>query len=365
MATVVRMRRLGRAAGAAAIAAAAALAVGGCGGGGDDAGAKRLLDQAFRQPIQSARVTVDLTIEVKGIEELKDPIRLKLTGPYQSGGEKRIPSFDWDVALSGGGQSISAGFLSTGRNVFVGFQGTHYELGEERVGQFNEQIGSRGRGSSLRQFGVDPTAWLSDARDEGSETVAGVDTTHVSAKVDVGRMLADLNKLVERAGSSVTGAPPPAQLTPEQRQQIEEVVEDPRFDVYVGKADKKIRRLSADLELSVPEEDRERVQGLEGGTIELTVVLAEVGKPQRVEAPRRARPLEELTSQLGGIGALSGGVGPQNGTPPPTDGSPPPPQAPGSGTSGEEQALERYSRCLEAADPSDLPAIERCSEVLR
>ena len=45
-----------------------------------------------------------------GITNL-DPIRFKLAGPYRSGGDRRLPAFDWEVSLSGGGQSIAAGLI--------------------------------------------------------------------------------------------------------------------------------------------------------------------------------------------------------------------------------------------------------------
>lgn len=336
---------------AALLAAAAATSLAAC--GGDDAEVKALLDSAFDKPIGSAVVTADVEVDIEGVEELGDPIRLRVSGPYRSGGDERLPTFDWDVSFSGGGQTIAGNLLSTSENVFVSFGGTAYELGEETVSQFNEQIAADSRRSqdqSLARFGIDPSEWLSEAQDEGDEDVAGVSTTHVQAKVDVPRMLDDLNKLIDRAGGAVAGAAPPPKLTDQQRQRVADAVSDPVLDVYVGKDDDVVRRLSANLELEVPEGSRDDVGGIEGGRISFSVEFADVGRQVRVQAPADARPISELAEQFGGLGALDGGVIPEGGG--------------GSGAEGGDE-FSRYAKCLEEADPSDLQAIQACSDLLR
>lgn len=338
---------------AALLAASAAVSLASC--GGDDAEVKALLERAFDKPIGSAVVTADVEVGIEGVEELGDPIRLKVSGPYRSGGDDALPTFDWDVSFSGGGQTIAGNLLSTSENVFVSFGGTAYELGEETVSRFNEDLASERAGSEesdLSRFGIDPSEWLSEATDEGDEDVAGVSTTHVKAKVDVPRMLDDLNTLIDRAGGAVTGAAPPPKLTDEQQEQVADAVSDPVLDVYVGKDDDVVRRLSANLELDVPEDSRDEVGGIEGGRISFSVEFADVGRQVQVEAPTDARPLAELAEQFGGLGALGGEVIPDGGE----DGSP---------EAGGQDEFSRYAQCLEEADPSDLQAIQACSELLR
>jgi hypothetical protein len=174
----------------------------------------------------------------------------------------------------------------------------------------------------------------------------------VKAELDVERALADLNKVVKRTGGSDFS------ITDDQIESIQRVVKDPRFDVYVGRDDGKIRRVSVDVEFDVPENQRARFNGLDGGRITIDVEFAEVGKPQRIEVPESPRPIAELTKQLGGLGALGailgGGGTPQGG------GSP----APGGGAPTPEQ-FQRYSECLEKAKPSDTRALEQCSALLQ
>ena len=156
--------------------------------------------------------------------------------------------------------------------------------------------------------------WIVDASEEGDEDVAGVETTHVSGKLDVTKVLEDLNTVVQQAaklGGSV-GQQAPPELTDEQKDQIEDVVDDPAFDAYVGKDDGKLHRLSADLEFDVPEDSRDQVGGLEGGRVSFSIEFANIGSAEPIEAPEDARPIDELTQQLQGL--LGGALGaPQTG----------------------------------------------------
>src|SRR5215212_2978441 len=112
------------------------VAVSACGGKSEE-DVKSLLDKAFKTPIKSATVNLDLQVKVEGVQQLKDPVKLTLQGPYESGQSKTIPKVDWDIAVNAAGQSFSAGLVSTGDNAFVKFQGTSYEVGAQAVQQIN------------------------------------------------------------------------------------------------------------------------------------------------------------------------------------------------------------------------------------
>ena len=215
--------------------------------------------------------------------------------------------------------------------------------------------------------------------------MAGVETKHVSGQLDVKKMVADLNRFVSRAGKSLgAGAAVPKPLPQSVVDKIAQVVRNPTFDVYVGADDDRIRRLSTNVQVTVPEADRQMVRGIEGGTLELTIEFRDVGKPQKIEPPAQSRPLSDLTKQLGGAGALGlggalgtgqGGTGqggsagtpqvPQQQTPQ-TPQTPQSPQGGGSGGSGgDAETFQRYADCLDKADPQDTAALQRCSELLR
>ena len=282
--------------------------------GGSEDEARRLLDRAFGEPIGSADVALDASVQVNGVRQLEQPIRLQVRGPYQSGQNRRIPSADFQINFSAQGQSFAAGLISNGQNAWVEFLGQAYEVGEQTIAQANQQIASTAgqqRRRSLRDLGVDPNRWLESPDIEGEEQIAGVPTDHVQAEVNIARLLEDLNTLGQRAGGQV-GAPT-RQLSAEQRERIERIVQDPEFDVYVGK-DGKVRRLSTVLDLKVPEEDRQEAGGAESGKISFSIEFANVGSPKRITPPPRARPIQDLTEQIarlfgGGAGAGAPGAG--------------------------------------------------------
>ena len=188
------------------ILAVIAMAATACGGKSSD-DVKATLDKAFSTPIKSANVNLDVTLKLDGIKQLNGPVKLSVQGPYESGGSKTIPKVDFDIAASAAGQNFSAGFISTGDNAWVAFQGQNYEVGSAAIAQVNQQIAKAGGQSKqgLSQFGIDPQNWLTDAKDEGSEKVAGVETDHVSAALDVGAFVDDVNKLVAKAGGNLPG----------------------------------------------------------------------------------------------------------------------------------------------------------------
>ena len=334
--------------------------IAGC-GGGSEKDAKAELQRGFNSSITSANVTVDITAQINGVPQLQQPIRVKLGGPYQSNGKGKLPSLNWDVSVSGGGQTFSAGLISTGDKGYVNFQGTNYQVDPATMQQLSQAMAQRGASGkkSLKDFGIDPIAWVKDPSVEGDSDVSGVATKHISATIDVKKLFEDLNKVVAKAGGAV-GQAAPQQLTPQIIDQIAKVVHDPKFDAYVGKADGKFRRLALDLQFDVPENDQATLRGLKGGSLSISVEFANVGKPQTITAPANAKPLSELTKQLGGLGGAlggaTGGIGGSGGTG--GTGGP-------TGSSGASDKYQKYAQCLNKADPSDSAAISRCAQLLK
>lgn len=291
--------------------------------GGSEDEARRLLDRAFNEPIGTADVALDASAQIKGIRQLEQPIRLQVRGPYQSGGNRQLPSTDFSLNFAASGQSFAAGLVSTGTNAWVEFLGQAYEVGEQTIAQANQQIAvtaGQQRERSLRDLGIDPNRWLEDPSVEGEEEIAGAQTQHIEAGVDVGRMLDDLNTLGQRASGQV-GTAAPRQLSAEQRERLERIVQDPEFDVYVGE-DNRVRRLSTVLDLEVPEEDRRAAGGARSGKIAFSVEFSNVGSPRPITPPQRARPISDLTSQLaqlfgGAAGGAGGGAAPGGALPAP------------------------------------------------
>ena len=337
-----------------------------------------LLDRAFRQSITKADVKLDAQLTLEGLQGFDRPVRLQASGPYISG-RGALPKLDIDLKLGaqGAGQTLQFGLLRTGDRAFVKFGGAFYEQPRAAVERANRELeqGRAGRRGSLRDLGLNPRTWIVAAKMEDEDKVAGVDAEHVSGRLDTRSLFRDLNELVERSAGAVGGAPAdlPEPLTSDQIGELAEIVRSPSFDVYVGKDDDVIRRLSAQFEVRVPERDRERSGGIEGGTLRFSVEFSDLGGDQEVRAPATSRPIGDLTSQLGGLGALQGALGGEPGG----SGEKPGSRQGGSGRSGSGssgarkdedagvEAVRRYSDCLDKADPEDTEALSRCRELLR
>ncbi|MGC1815421.1 MAG: hypothetical protein WA696_14885, partial [Solirubrobacterales bacterium] len=123
----------------ALIAAVAVLA--GCGGSGHPRmNPEAMLDAAASQPLSSAQVEVDLSLQVSGVPQLSSPVRLKLQGPYVSGGGTRIPSFDWRLNATALGFPVGGRLVSTGSNAYLSIYGDNYEVGTDAVAAANQRI---------------------------------------------------------------------------------------------------------------------------------------------------------------------------------------------------------------------------------
>jgi hypothetical protein len=293
----------------AAVAAPLALGLGACGGegGGDDVEA--LLDKSFRQAIPSADVEIDMQLDIDGLAGFGRPVQIRAEGPYISS-RNTLPKLDMDVRIDtqGSGQTVQAGFLSTGDRAFLKFANTYYEQPRADVERANRRLegGDDSAGRSLRELGLDPREWVIDASLEGDEEIGGVAARHVTGELDVRALLGDLNKLLRRSATALPGAgESPTPLRDQDIDRLTRTVEDPSFDVYVGKEDDVVRRFSTRLELAVPEESREDVGGITKATIRFSVQLENVGGEQRVQAPERSSPIADPTNQLELQGAAS------------------------------------------------------------
>lgn len=351
----------------------AAVALASCGGGDDSEDVEGLLDQAFGGEIRSADLKLDAELRLKGSPALQRPVRLQASGPFIAGRDS-LPSADIEVKVGteGGGQTITGGLLLTGDRAFVKFQDVYYERPAAEVRRANRRLRrNRGSESSLAELGFRPRIWLADARDEGEAEVDGVQTRHLSGRLDVDAVLRDFNRFVRKSGSTLrgaTGQTPPERLSPGETRVIAAAVDDPTFDVYTGEEDGVIRRVSGRLEFKVPVAARARLDGVESGSLEFSMEFGDVNGAQRVEAPAKARPLSALTRSLGGGSALEGlgaGIdapeGDEEAEPAPPGSLPPDEQGPAP----EADDFREYADCLDKAPPEDTDALQRCADLVQ
>jgi len=356
----------------ALLALLAALGLAACGGGAQNA--DTLLKQTFsgHKAVHSGRIEVALNLDVQGIPSLTGPVKLTLAGPFERQAPKTLPKFDFDLAVSAAGQHFSAGAVSTGQQGFVKVQGSDYAVPatvfatlQRSYAQAQSQRNGTASNLKITSFGINPRDWLRDAKVVGEADVAGAKTEHISAGVDVPKLLDDINNLLTRASKlGVQRAQQlPTSLSAAARTQLASAIHDATLNVYTGKDDKILRKLDVELSFNVPKGSRAGAQGLTGGKLGITLQYANLNQPQTISAPANPKPLTELRSALSSLSALglsgagaagaAGGAGTTGGT-----GSQ---SAAGAGGSTAAQA---YLQCLRQAG-ADIAKQQRCAPLLK
>jgi len=301
----------GRAGVAVALALAALLATLaiGCGGDDDDSGgggdARALLEQAVSKRVESADVRMRVDADVPGFPILGSVLHLDVDGPVAAGGDGELPTLDWDALLTAGGQELPARVRVVDGGAYVTFQGLDYEADPklvERLGAMRADDGAQDGFALLGLLRVDPTDWLTDLRVEDGEEIGGDATRTVTGIVDVEAVLDDLvdaaesSELRERV-EALGHAGSLDRLSDDARDELVGAIE--RADVAIAIDDDGYARgVAATLEFTVPE-DVEGAQ-VEGGTIELEVVLEQLDVDVDVRPPPNPAPLSDLL-RLGGL----------------------------------------------------------------
>jgi hypothetical protein len=345
-----------------AVALGAALALAACGGGGNDEDPQDVLDQTFSndESVDSGVFQLDITLDSSGGDQ-SGTFEAKLGGPFQSQ-EGEVPQFDVDadVNAEGGEQgnlSFTGGVISTGDKAYVNYQDTDYEVPQELFDQFatsyvqlqSKNQSEQGNGNLLSSLGIDPSNWLTDLSNEGTEDVEGTETVHISGQADTPKLVEDLKAIAQNAGSAA------GQVDTKQLDELTSIVESADFDIFTGADDKVLRKLEANIELA-PQADTPGAPS--SVTAEFAITLSDVNQAQTISAPSSAEPLAGLLQKLGVDprqlgGALRGGLG-NRGAPPSTGGATTPPSG------GASQA---YLQCLAQAVGQE--AVQQCAELLQ
>jgi hypothetical protein len=330
----------------------------GCGGGDDKADSStdvnQLLKDTFsgKKDVKSGKLDIALNADSGG-----QSFVVKITGPFESQGSGKLPKLDIDASLEGGGQSFQAGVTSTGDQGFVSYGGTDYAVPPSVFQQFKagfEQSAKQGgskNDQSLASLGIDPSKWLTNAKNEGEAKVGDTDTIKITGDVDVPKLLDDVNAALQKIRSlGGTGAAQlPDQLSEQDKKQAEDAIKDLNVEIYTGADDKILRRMTIGMKLEVPDSAG---GGKQAADLKLDFQLLDLNEGQEIKAPEKTKPFSQLLSKLQGLGlgGLGGGI---------AGGSS------GSGSSGTSQEnLQKYSQCIQDAN-GDTSKIRKCADLLQ
>jgi hypothetical protein len=333
----------------------ALVVVAGCGGDAADSGTDvdQLLDETFSggKAIESGRLNLVLGLEA---DAGQGPVTVKISGPFQSEGQGRLPQLDLDGTFEGGGESMSGGITATSDAAFVSFGGETYEVAGPVFQQFKagyEQSAKEASGEqdqSLASLGVDPRRWLTNARNEGESKVGDTDTIKITGDVDVPKLLDDVNAALEKIRTlGVQGSDQiPDKLTEAEKRQTAEAIERLNVEIHTGADDRILRRIVVALGLRLPE-GAATAGGAQSADIRFDFQLLDVNEDQEIQAPENAKPFEELLKQLEGLGlGQLGGLG-----------------GAGGAGGGNAEGVDEYSACVQE-NLGDDDAVRKCADLL-
>jgi hypothetical protein len=210
--------------------------------------------------LQSARFAAKL-----GVSDRKDSIGFSLAGAFQRGAANDMPEFEVRGRLSIGGQRIQGGFVSLGDKAYFAQGRTGWRVPAAIWTPVVDAVANPSAQQQGANFQLHPATWVRDVKSEGTDTVGGVETEHISATVDVHAVLKDVAQAFQANGAELPDA-----------KQVAREVKRAEFDVWVGADDHILRRLSAVL--VVPP-----------GRVNVDARLTDVNKPQQIEAPANIR----------------------------------------------------------------------------
>ena len=284
-----------------------------CGGDEEkgETGAQALLDQTFgsgASAIDNGRMNLAFQLDPKGLLALGGPIKLSLDGPFAVPGKGQLPHLDVDFAATLATEIFRGTVLSTGRAAYVRLDGRSYKVDREFVADLRQGLADAEdeKQPGLKALGIDPLRWIGGARKRGEQRIAGVDTTRISGDVKVATLLADVDRLLTKAGGPGGGSAG-GLLSPEIRQQIAAGVKTAKVDIWTGTKDKILRQLAVRINFAFKQGETP-IAGLEAGKINLRLRLTDVNRTKlSVDAPADARPLADLTG--GSISDFLTGIG--------------------------------------------------------
>jgi hypothetical protein len=220
------------------------------------------LKSALSGKLTSAAFDVELRVS-GGAESA----RVDLMGAFERGAANDVPAIDLDAKIDASGRSLAGGFVAVEEKAYFTRGGDAWQLPPEAWEPVVQAVaGETAAPAQAPAFELHPETWIRDAETVGQEELDGVETTHVSASVDVEALARDLTQVAAGAAASL---PPPGRVT--------KLVERAELDVWVG-SDQVLRRLTARVGLDAPRSG-----------VDLEVDLTGVNEPQNIQAPANVR----------------------------------------------------------------------------
>jgi hypothetical protein len=272
--------------------------------------AEDVLAAAFAgdQKVESGRFSMRLSAEdFQGVPQLEGA-SLEVAGRFQGQGTDAMPEFDIDMKIAAPGERLHVGAISLGDEGFLTKGDRAYAVPGQIMGTMSdartEISGYAGEPApKLSVVGFDVGGWITDPKVAGTETIDGVEVTHVEGTLDAGQFVDGLAEL--GPGSDLPEADYLDGVASNEAM-LRRVIGEPEVDVYVGSEDRILRRLAvtADLNLAAAGEG---AGGARDGKVLFDVRLSDVNEPQTIAAPERPRnvPLQQAFARTEALNAAN------------------------------------------------------------
>ncbi|MDX6720596.1 MAG: hypothetical protein QOJ63_2850 [Solirubrobacteraceae bacterium] len=313
-------RTASRALAVAALIASAALAA--CGGGSSDKGAASsgrdagkdakaialLRKQAFGPNAKARSGVLDGTIDVDvtGVPRFKDTVSISQSGPFDLPAGSDVPDFALAVSLGLRDKPYGGDLVLADRKAFIAVGSTGYTLPDATSARIVKPAAAASNGltKTLAVFYIAPQRWEKDARIVGDESIAGVDTVHVTTGVRSARFFLDASRLTDLLTdlrvTEISGLP--TAIGAGARAALVRSVKSATGNVWIGKADHVLRKAHLEMKLATSKSDRRRLGGIKSLKLVADLNVTEVGKRQKVRAPSQLGSYQDLQGTLDVLG---------------------------------------------------------------
>jgi hypothetical protein len=247
---------------------AAALVLSGCAGAAGPAGPALQGTAANLDEIRSGVLSLSVRMEPKHGDEFGYDIH----GPIELAGDGKFPLADVEYTQVASGREDTVRLvLEDNGSGWVERRGTRTDLTEAQLDELRS-AGSLLGEDGLRALGFEK--WIVDPKLSDGPN----DTDKVTADLDVAAAMAGLAALAGVLPQDVV-------LTPAQRKQVADAVDDSSFELLTGKEDRLLRKLALDFSLStdVPEDLRDAIgDDAVGASFSFDLGLDEVNEPVQI-----------------------------------------------------------------------------------
>jgi hypothetical protein len=233
--------------------------------------------------VQSGRFELDF--EYREIGGGREHDLTQLSGSFECGCKADVPKFD--IAVTGHnedgyrdkGDDTAYRIVSTGEKGLVGDDEALYEANQgpfKGIAAIRATVAS---GPLANQPDFDVARWVTDPRIVGTDTLDGVEATHVRGDLSARRVASDIVKLLRADSTSAAVDVPQGTV-----RTVERAIATSRVDAWVG-SDRVVRRLELRVRAGdIPRPLRE-ANDAPRGSFRLSFRLSDVNKPGLVDSP--------------------------------------------------------------------------------